>query len=614
MCGFTGIYNRSGEAVGEKEVSLVCGAQHALRHRGPDESGFYRTDTFVLGFVRLSLVSINKGQQPYTGKGGRFVTAFNGEIYNFRELSRKYLLRDTVSEVELVTELFASYGVEIFGWLRGMFALVIYDTERREVFAARDRFGIKPFYYVDTADAVCFGSEIKGLPVDKETLQIDKEALNYYCTFQYVPDPKVVYREVHSLPGGHYIRFSEKGSKLYCFAPKKFDTKNKMPRPVKMMKIREALEESVGLCMNGDTETGTFLSAGVDSSIITALAARINPKLKAFTIGFDCDSYPSETAVARRTAECLGIELVEGMFTAGDFMAAFDRVMYHLDSPMADPSVIGVYLLAQLASRQVKSVLSGEGADELFGGYKVYRSTARTAHCGVMQPCVDFGLRRLSKLLPKQHILRQEIADSTFRLAKRYVGPTSVMGERSRRTFLTPDFFSDVSHRDITAPYLKTRGLDRLQKMQLCDWNLWLPCDILYKADRLSMANSLEVRVPFLDDRVFEIAARLGDADKVSVGQSKVLLREAFADLLPQHVLHRPKVGFPVPVAAWLKDELFDWSRSILNDDRVQEIINGRRAQSLLEKYRLGETDDFFFRQVWLLVVLAGWYRQHDRS
>ena len=168
MCGFTGIYNRSGEAVGEKEVSLVCGAQHALRHRGPDESGFYRTDTFVLGFVRLSLVPINKGQQPYTGKGGRFVTAFNGEIYNFRELSRKYLLRDTVSEVELVTELFASYGVEIFGWLRGMFALVIYDTERREVFAARDRFGIKPFYYVDTADAVCFGSEIKGLPVDKK--------------------------------------------------------------------------------------------------------------------------------------------------------------------------------------------------------------------------------------------------------------------------------------------------------------------------------------------------------------------------------------------------------------------------------------------------------------
>lgn len=608
MCGFTGIYSAGGN-IGEAELSRIVVAQKRLKHRGPDDSGFYRNRSFAVGFNRLSLVALAEGHQPFESSDGRYIAVFNGEIYNFRTLSRQLFSCSIRSEVEVITRLYALLGVEAFSLLRGMFSIVIYDTEQDEVVCARDTFGIKPFFYTGIGGSFLFASELKGLAVKRSERKIADSAVNLFCTFEYVPEPNTVYENIFSLPGGHYLRIARTDTEIRPFSRKTFSASGPIKREDRKRKLREVLEESVGLCMQSDVEVGTFLSGGIDSSIITALAAKRNPDIKAFSIGFDTPDYPSEVRFARETAAYLGIELIERIFTADDFMAAFEPTVYYLDAPMADPSTIGVYLLAQTAAKQVKAVLSGEGADELFGGYKVYQTTALTARCGKLQPAVDYGLYRFSKILPGHSRLRPRIRNHCFPLERDYVGPTWVMGDRERKKLLQPSFYCDVRSAEITGRFLHASGISRLQKMQLCDWNLWLPSDILHKGDRLSMAHSLEVRVPFLDGRVFEVATRLTDRDKVSAHQTKRLLRDAFAGLLPEETLRRAKQGFPVPVAVWLRNELYEWAYAYLGSDIAQEVIDSKQALRLFEKFRKGDVPDFVYRQIWLLLVWVAWYK-----
>lgn len=597
--------NRS---VAESDLNLVKAARQSLAHRGPDSHGFYNDDTFAVGFNRLSIVGIQDGLQPFHSADKRYVTVFNGEIYNYKELSTEYLDKAVRSEAEGITELYALLGDSVFGLLRGMFAIVVYDTVLKEFVAARDMFGIKPFYYGCADGAYVFASEQQGLPMAHGSKTINREAVNRYCEFGYVPEPQTIYNEVRALPGGRIARFGKGGVTIKEFAVKKFVSRRSTGRDVARNRLRQALEECVARYMEADVEVGTFLSGGVDSSIITALASKINPALKAFSIGFDNKEYPSEAELARKTAEYLGIDFICHTFDTADFVNAFEPTVRHLGSPMADPSIVGLYLVSKTASEYVKAALSGEGADELFGGYRIYRTTAWTGRWGNAQPAADFSLRLLSGLLAKDSVLRGKIKDRSFRLDKHFIGPTFIMGGKDRKKFLSAEMYSPSDHRGIIRRYIGGRGLSRLQRMQMCDWNLWLPCDILYKGDRLSMAHSLEVRVPFLDRKVYDVAKELKDSEKVSLSQSKILLRETFADLLPPDVVSRPKLGFPVPVASWLKNELYDWGRSYLGSETAAEIIDRHAALDLFERYRKGAVPDFSFRTIWSLIVLSAWY------
>lgn len=608
MCGFSGLYVAGDREVAPSEIDRVKSGRQILAHRGPDESGFFECKSFAVGFNRLSIVSLEDGAQPFVSRDGRYTIVFNGEIYNYKELAGCCQGIEPRSEVEVIAGLYERIGSRAFALLRGMFAILIYDSQDNEVVAARDLFGIKPLYYTRYSDTYLFASEIAALPLPDRAKIVSREAVSHYCSFGYVPEPHTIYREVYALPGGHYARFSSSGVQLSEFSRKEFLPP--LPARCGSMKsrLRDTLEKCVERYMGADVEVGTFLSGGVDSTIVAALASRVNPAVKAFTIGFANKDYPSETELAVRSAEYLGLDLIYKIFDHTDFVEAFEPTVRHLGSPLADPSAIGVYLLSKTASEHVKTALSGEGADELFGGYKGYRTTAWTARFGKAQSTVDSTLRLFSKMLGKDNMLRRTVRERCFRLDKNFIGPTFIMGDKAKRELLASRAYSAADHRDMTSSYLHASGLSRLQKMQLCDWNLWLPCDILYKGDRLSMANSLEVRVPFLDKKVYDVARQLRADEKVSVAQSKILLRDAFADLLPPDVVTRPKLGFPVPVASWLKNELYDWGRSRLSCDAAGDIIDTRRALDLFEKYRKGAAPEFSFRTIWLLIVLTAWY------
>ncbi len=544
----------------------------------------------------------------YSTGDGRYDLALHGRIYNIEELAVEHGLTLPQSQSGLLASLYSVVGMKMFEMLRGMFAIVIYDRETEEVVCARDRFGIKTLYYRRTADGIVLSSRLTDFSRSSHNTDIDRESLNRLFTFEYVPEPRTIYSDVTALPGGYCARFSKCREVIKCFARKDFAALPHFTREMRRQKVRTALEESIATCLRGDSEKGIFLSGGIDSSIMAALSSRIDGNIKAFTVGFASADYHSELRLAESTADFLGMELIQQTFTAEDFVAAFDKTVECFDSPMADPSAVGEFLLAEMAARHVGVVLSGEGADELFGGYKVYATTEWSRKYGRFQPIIYAMLRNYARLLPKSSALRATIKEHCYSLKKHYVGPTCVMDCRQRRRLLLPKWYMPAAPAKVTAQHLRN-GQTRLQRMQMCDWHLWLPCDMLYQADRVAAANAIEMRVPFLDDRVYDAARMLTDCDKVRDGESKVLLREAFADLLPYETLHRPKRGFPVPVSAWLRDELYDWAAVILGSPAAAELINTTYALNLLERHRREAAGvSHIFRELWLLLSLTKWY------
>lgn len=559
-------------------------------------------------FVNIDgLVGGGSKDRIYSTADKRYDIAFNGRIYNYKELAAEHGIAAN-SEQELLASLYSTTGIDMFKMLRGMFAIAIYDHELNEVVCARDRFGIKTLYYRRTNNGITFASKLTGFSQSLHKTDINCKGINHFFTFEYIPEPQTVYNDVFALRGGYWARFSEYGEEVKCFAQKDFAVLPQSTGETRKYKVRAALEDSIAMCMRGESVKGIFLSGGIDSSIIAALSSRINSNIKAFTIGFASTEYHSEVRLAETTADYLGIELIARTFTAEDFVSAFDKTMDCFDSPMADPSAVGEFLLAEMAARHVGIVLSGEGADELFGGYKVYGTTEWSMKCKALQPIINVTLRNYARLLPKNSALRETLKERYYSLKKHYVGPTCVMGYRERRKLLLPEWYTQVMPSEITAQYFGNRAMTRLQKMQICDWNLWLPCDMLYQADRVTAANAIEVRVPFLDDRVYDAARILTDSDKVKNGENKALLRETFSDLLPYETVHRPKKGFPVPVSAWLRNELYDWAADILNSPAAAELIHTTYALRLLELHRKGaDTDPRLFRQLWLLLSLIKW-------
>jgi asparagine synthase (glutamine-hydrolysing) len=587
-----------------------------LMHRGPDDDGYFIDPDLGLGFRRLAVIELGE-RQPVQSSDGRFVLAVDGEIYNYGELASRLRLRGvplrTGSVAEVLVEMYAWLGRDVVRQLRGMYAFVVWDRRKRELFCARDPFGIKPFYYALTSGAhgpqLRFASERKALAGAGETSVLDPDALRRYLSFQYVPAPATLTPPARSLPPGHVL-IARPGTSVDVFRYWRPEFRpSRSPSAEAPEKILDALRDSVGAHLRSDVPVGAFLSGGIDSASLCALAAEVKPDLMTFTVGFERRGY-SEIDLAQETAAALGVKSVPYVITPQEFVDCLPRIIWNLDDPMADASAIPLWFAAREARRYVKVVLSGEGADELFGGYRIYyqRLAVRAGKIlpGWTRALVGRGAAAMPPGLKLAGLLDRTITP----LRRRYIGNAYVYRSRqAARVLAAPG--AGVSEFDVTDPVYRQAAdanLDDVATMQLIDVNTWLPGDILVKADRVSMAHGLELRTPFLDREVMTAAARLARVEKTAAGTTKFVLREAVSPLLPQAVDERAKLGFPVPLGHWLSGGMYGYAEHVIRTAKTGQWLDQRAALDLLRRFRAGDPG-VTWRHVWLLVVFSLWHQ-----
>jgi len=589
-------------------------AARRMTHRGPDDDGVFADGPIALAARRLAVIDPSAaGHQPMRSSDGRFWMVYNGEIYNHGELAQRLRARGVQlrgkSDSEVLLEMFAAEGKDALRRLRGMYAFAIWDTRNQELFCARDPFGIKPLYYTlaEGGNQLRFASERKALLDAGEVSVIDPDALRRYLSFQYVPPPATMTPPVRSLPPGHFM-VARLGGPVDVFRYWR-----PMLRPAKSPavdtpeRILAVLRESVTTHLRSDVPLGAFLSGGVDSAAICALAAETRPGMLTFTAGFARPGY-SEIEEAQETAAALGLKSVPYVITAQEFAARLPQIIWQLDDPMADAAAIPLWFVAREARRHVKVVLSGEGADELFGGYGVYYqpSVVRAAtrlpgwgrnSAGVMAARIPPGqrgkglLQRISVPLRDRYIGNAHVfSGAEVNLITRYGGGTVF---------------------DVTDPLFDqaaSAGLDDVATMQLVDINTWLPGDILVKADRAAMAHGLELRSPFLDREVMAVASRLSRAEKTAAGTTKFALREAVGGLLSQAAAERRKLGFPVPIGHWFRGELSGYAEQVIHEARTEEWLDKREVLNVLRQFRAGDPE-VPWRRLWVLLVFSLWHQ-----
>ena len=610
MCGLIGFLSSTGcaaEAMNGVERALVD-----MRHRGPDEGGVWSDDDVVIGFRRLSIIDIDHSHQPLPYLDGRYWLIFNGEIYNYVEL-RERLHRDfgaefaTDGDSEAIVAGYHYLGRDIVKELRGMFAFLIWDTQEKVLFGARDWFGIKPMYTYTDERGTFFASEKKSL-LDLAGPQIaadvDPTALQHYLTLQYVPEPASMHRAIRRVESGSYFALGP-GRKLIArryFHPD-FAISRTDP-PALHARIADALADSVAKHMRADVTVGAFLSGGIDSTAIAALAKRHNPNLLTFTTGFERPGF-SEIDVAAESAAAIGVEHITKIVTPQEMMDTLPLIVWYLDDPVADPALVPLYFIAREARKHVKVVLSGEGADELFGGYTIYREPISLRPFERLPGPVRSGLGRVGARLPEGLRGKDLLRRGAIGIEERYYGNARIF--RPEEMGFYRGYDAAVSHTDVTrAHYLATSHLDDSTRMQYVDLFTWLRGDILVKADKMTMANSLELRVPFLDTEVFRVASSIPVDQKITPDTTKYALRRALADIVPAHVLNRAKLGFPVPIRHWLKDVMYDWAHDIITGSGADDLIDLRFALDLLAAHRAGPHD--YSRKIWTLLVFLIWH------
>ena len=610
MCGFIGMFKYS-LPLTENDRKDSVNMSSLISHRGPDSDKCLFLKNAGFGFRRLSIIDLEGGEQPYVSPDGRYVAVYNGEIYNYLVL-RDELIKSgekfaTRSEIEVMVRLYSIYGASFINRLRGMFSFLIYDNLKNTIMAGRDPFGIKPLYYRESKDGVIFSSEMKAYLADSsyDGFKVDKTLLQHYMTFQYVTEPDTISGDIKILPAGHYMTVG-KTTDTTCYYKSVFSPNKSLKYDEKKKALREAVEKSVEAHLLSDVPVGAFLSSGVDSAIVTAIASKIQPGIKAFTIGFDVKGY-SELEDAEQISKHLHINHIKLKCNIKDFTDNYERVIYHLDSPVADPSVVAIYLISKEAAKHVKVVLTGEGSDELFGGYRIYDTVRSSAFLARFPSFLKRMLLWVASSLPDNVKGKNFLIRSCTPLEKRYVGNSFVFSENAKKDILKT-FDKSVCFTDRTKDiFAESRGSSPLIRMQHCDMNTWLRSDILVKGDRLSMANSLEARVPFLDKEVFKAASLLCDKDKIKKHTTKYILRDVFSDILNKETIVRPKLGYPVPVRVWLKDELYDWASDIIRNSTAGDYINSAEALKLLEDHRRGKAD--LYHEIWVILTFITWYK-----
>jgi asparagine synthase (glutamine-hydrolysing) len=653
MCGICGIVSRGAPPDPEVVRSMIA----RLRHRGPDGEGMYdscesrvpgpgsqvsssgirnegpRTRDLepgthaVLGHTRLSIIDLPGGKQPMGNEDGTVQVVFNGEIYNFRELRRDLEARGhrfaTRSDTEVLVHLYEEKGEELVHDLHGMFAFAIWDARRGRLVAARDRLGKKPFYYLESPLRLAFASELKALAaIPGFDRTVDPEAVHLYLTYQYVPPPRTIFRAARKLSPGQLLTWEAGRLRTRTWWQVPADEAPDRPEGEWIERVRAALEEAVRRRLVSDVPLGAFLSGGVDSSIVVALMSRLSgAPVKTFSIGFREAAY-DERPFAREVAARYGTDHEE-FVVEPKALEILPRLAWHYDEPFADSSMVPTWYVSQIARRRVTVALSGDGGDEGFGGYERYLGVAAAARLdAALGPARQAAARALQCVLPaigrERSLLRrgrrflQGLAADPDARYMRWVG---IFPPEMHPALYAPDFASAVAGTPaaglLAESFARFRGRDVTGATMLVDLETYLPHDLLVKVDLASMAHGLEVRCPFLDHGLVELAARMPTRWKLRGSQGKYLLKRAMADLLPASVLHRPKMGFAVPLPRWFRREL----RPLLHD-----VVLGPRAcargyfkvaavERLVREHQAGRADHG--HRLWILLMLELWHREY---
>lgn len=588
-----------------RKKKIIRDANKQIYHRGPDDEGYYENDKISFAFRRLSIIDIESGHQPF--EKDNKVIIFNGEIYNHeelrKELEEKNYTFTTNSDTEVLLTSYIEMKEKCVNKLRGMYSFLVWDEDSQSLFGSRDIFGIKPLYYYESDDFVAFSSEYKSLLLLLDNKIIDEEVLQQYLSFQFTNGENTMLKEIKKIPPGHYFTIKENKLTIKQY----YEIDYNETEDVTKEDVYNVIKESLKKHMISDVEVGTFLSGGIDSSIIATLASKINPNIKSFSVGFGIDGY-NELDIAKKTADELGIENIQIRVTEEEYIKALPEVVRLLDDPLADPSAIGIYFLSKEARKHVKVVLSGEGADELFGGYNIYKEYYSIKPFLNMPNKFNHAVNKIANKMPemkgKNYLLR-----STTPLRDRYIGNAKIFESDELKEVLK-NYRENFIYQNATKSIYdeaQKRGYDYVTTMQYVDMNTWLPGDILLKGDRMSMGASIELRVPFLDKEVFELSSKLTLNQKVTKNQSKVLLREAFKDIIPKHVVEKKKLGFPTPIRVWLKKDLGKVVRRTILDSSIDEFINKDYAIKLLDEHISDKKDNS--RKIWTIFMFSLWYK-----
>jgi len=593
-----------------------------MRHRGPDEAGTWHDDDLVVGFNRLSIIDIEHSHQPLrwgpADTPDRYALVFNGEIYNYVELRQQ--LRDefdapmhTEGDAEVIVAAYHYWGPLAVQRLRGMFAFAIWDTQSRSLFLARDPFGIKPLFLATGPRGTVFGSEKKSVLelLGRVGLDdaLDHRALEHYIELQYVPEPESLHANIGRLESGCYASLvpGQCPATTRYFVPRfevvPFTAETRQSR---YAEITDVLRDSVAKHMRADVTVGSFLSGGIDSTLVAALARQHNPDLITITTGFERDGY-SEIDVAAETAEAIGVRHVVKVVSPAEFVASIPEIVWYLDDPVADPALVPLYFLAKEARKHVKVVLSGEGADELFGGYTIYKEPLSLGAFDKLPGVARRAAGRISDRIPEGTRGKSLLHRGSLSLEDRYYGNARSFDDARLKQVLRT-YRPEWTHTDVTAPiYAESAGWDPVARMQHLDLFTWLRGDILVKADKMTMANSLELRVPFLDTEVWRVASALPVDEKIVHGTTKYALRKAIEEIIPPHVLHRRKLGFPVPIRHWLAGtEMYDWAHQTIADSQTDHLINKEFVLQMLNEHRDGVVDNS--RRLWNVLIFMVWH------
>jgi asparagine synthase (glutamine-hydrolysing) len=593
-----------------------------IRHRGPDDDGFLLKQGVALGMRRLSIIDLAGGAQPISGEDGSVTIVFNGEIYNFHELRGQLEAHGhsfkTNSDTEAIVHAYEEYGPACANYLRGMFAFAIWDDQTRELYIARDRVGKKPLYYtLTTSSTLVFGSELKSILEHPDVKrEINLEALDAYLTLGYVPDPLSIFRNVHKLPPGHYMTFSSGCLAIKQYWDFKFEPAESRRAEDYLEELRALLDESVRLRLISDVPLGAFLSGGIDSSTVVALMARhMNQPVKTFSIGFHEDSY-NELKYARLTAKKLGTDHHE-FFVTPQICDVIDELVWHFDEPFADPSAIPTFMVSKLARDHVTVALSGDGGDELFAGYTHYVvQQSRRAFSALPKALRKGIMRPLSYRLPHGAWGRNYLHNISLDPIDRYLDSLSYFTELGKTSLYTSDFQNALDETDQVARNFheyasRVKTGEPLDQLLYIDSKTYLPGDILTKVDRMSMATSLEVRVPLLDHKLIEFVTKVPASLKLAGSETKQLLKRVAKDLIPAEILHRSKQGFGVPLEEWINRQLRDRIRETLREPltRQRGYVKSDYVDLILDEHHKGRRDHS--QPLWSLLILELWHRRY---
>ncbi|MEE0762034.1 MAG: asparagine synthase (glutamine-hydrolyzing) [Acutalibacteraceae bacterium] len=604
MCGICGF---TGEVIDRNET--IHKMTEVITHRGPDSDGFFLDDRISMGFRRLSIIDLEAGSQPIYNEDKSLVLTFNGEIYNYRDL-RKELIEAghkfyTETDSETLIHGFEEWGTDLLNKLRGMFGFAIYNKKDGSVFIARDFFGIKPMHYTLIDGELVYGSEIKSILCHpKFVKKFNTRALDTYLSFQYAVPPETFFEGVYCLLPGHYMWYRDGKVETTRYFEARFNPDESLTEEQAVDEIEKVFENSVNAHKIADVEVGCFLSSGVDSSYVSTYFA----DQKTFTVGFDFGLKYNEISWAQRLSEKIGVEHHTKIIGSEEFWDAVPKVQYHMDQPLADPSCIALYFVSKLASEYVKVVLSGEGADELFGGYTVYNDPrVFKVYQTIVPYCVRRGIYKLVSKLPdikgRDYLMR-----ATHPLEERFIGNAFMYNMKEKQEILKDPSIA-TRPQDITKKfYDRVKDYDDVTKMQYLDINLWMVGDILLKADRMSMANSLELRVPFLDKEVFKVASKLPTRLRVNKHNTKYAMRKAAQRHMPEETAEKEKLGFPVPTRVWLRDEkYYNVVKDMFNSDISKKFFKPEQLIAWLDEHYSGKEDNS--RKVWTIYVFLVWYK-----